>query len=122
MTKVPRTTPLRLREMSIDDDSLQQRYKDVIDALTRYLTDAVHIADPRMREDFERDGVVLRAKIPSEQEVRLFVSHEFLSDFSATRAANAMREWRIGDKVRTLPRGMTLFLTTEGTFTERTSV
>lgn len=108
--------------MSIDEDSLQKRHKEVIEALTRYLTDSVHIADTRMREEFERDGVVLRAKIPSEQEVRLFVSHEFLSDFSATRATNAMRAWRIGDKVRTLPHGMTLFLTTEGTFTERTSV
>lgn len=107
--------------MSPGDGSLQQRYKDVMDAFTRYLKEA-DIADARLREDLERDGVIVRAQVPSAQEVRVFVAHEFLSDFSAARATDALHKWRIGEKIRTLPRGVTLFVTREGTFTEPTSI
>jgi hypothetical protein len=100
-------------------DSLGQRYKDKIAAVKQYLAGELNPAEIRQSEDFDRDGVVLRTG-RGRQGFRLFISHEFLSDFTIEVITARLRGWRVEEGIRQLPPGFTLFLTTGGIFKERT--
>jgi hypothetical protein len=100
--------------------SLRSLYKPMIAMVRNYLSKELGSSDLRVAEDFERDGVILRTAPETRLQYRLFLSHEFLSDFDVEHGASLLRSWRVSERAKALPRGVTLFITTEGTFTERT--
>lgn len=90
-------------------------------AIRAYLNREFGPLELRESEDFDRDGVIIRtARESAEKQLRIFISHEFLSDFDADSVSSLLRSWRIADKARALRRGFTLFVTTDGSFVEPT--
>lgn len=102
-----------------ENDSLNSRYPSKVEAIRNYLHDALDVKKKRESEDFDRDGIIIRIEIPSKN-LRLFISHEFLSDFTPAQIHASLRGWRVGEHLRDLAQGNTLFVTTEGIFSERT--
>ncbi|MBV9440655.1 MAG: hypothetical protein JOZ24_11745, partial [Candidatus Eremiobacteraeota bacterium] len=94
------------------NETLFTEYPGAIDAIRRYLRAALPHAELTEGEDFERDGIRFRI----EPGRLVFFSHEFLSDFSEAEAAARLKSWRVGNKAQALDPGLTLFVTTEGTF------
>lgn len=103
-----------------DMDSLRSLYRPSVDEIREHLLRGLRRDDIRESEDFDRDGVVFKARAGIGPPFRLFVSHEFLSDFSVAEIKSKLLTHRILEKLKDLPKGFTLFLTTEGTFTEET--
>jgi hypothetical protein len=103
-----------------DSSSLRQLYKHKIATIRDYLSEELGTQDIRESEDFDRDGVVLRTGRGSESGFRIFIAHEFFSDFKEQGIISRLRSWQIAAKVRCLRPGFTLFITTEGFFEERT--
>jgi hypothetical protein len=106
----------------MDSESLRSLYRDGLAAVRRYLTDQLGPLSLRDSEDFDRDGLVLQPSKSDQFSFRLFISHEFFSDFSPEDAEARLRAWRVADKLRTLSDSQTLVVTTDGTFTERTEL
>jgi hypothetical protein len=100
--------------------SLNTLYGPMVEMVKRYLYLTLGSAELREAEDFDRDGVILAARKKANLEFRLFISHEFLSDFNVESGSAYLRQWKVSDKLKSLPKGSTLFVTTEGTFVERT--
>jgi hypothetical protein len=103
-----------------DMSSLRSLYSDSIDVIRNYLSAELGPVNIRVGEDFDRDGVVLRAEKGSARTFRVFLSHEFLSDFQTEEIAAKLSAWRVADGAKTLPSGHTLFVATEGVFSELT--
>jgi len=101
-------------------DSLKSTYTEQYNAVRSYLLKELGTSAIRDAEDFERDGVIFRSADEKSFPFRVFVSHEFLSDFSVSEALKRLRSWHVGEKARELRRGLTLFVTTDGLFVERT--
>jgi hypothetical protein len=94
------------------------RYRSNIELIRNYLKQDLGCNEIEESEDFARDGVVLRSPPSAAPPFRLFVSHEFLSDFELKDAASKLRLWKVAEQLRSLPKNVMLFVTTEGTFTE----
>ena len=95
--------------------TLFTEYPASIKVVANYLRSAFPNAELAESEDLDRDGIRFRI----EPRRLVFVSHEFLSDFPSRDAAAHLRELGVAEKVKTLPVGFMLFVTTEGTFIER---
>lgn len=94
--------------------SLAREYPDEVRVVRNYLRSEVPRAELAESEDFERDGLLFRI----EPRRLVFVSHEFLSDFSPDRAKATLRQFGVGARARSLPIGFMLMVTTDGTFVE----
>jgi hypothetical protein len=104
-----------------DRDSLRGRYRSKIAIIRSHLRSAFPDDDVRESEDFDRDGIVFRTGKGAVSGFRFFVSHELFSDLSESALKSQLQSWGIKERLRNLPAGITLFLTTAGVFEERTS-
>ncbi len=91
---------------------LREEYPSQVATVRKYLKAALPDSELAESEDFDRDGLKFRI----EPRRLIFVSHEFLSDFSEQDAAGRLKAWGVAEKAKQLPVGFTLFVTTEGTF------
>src|ERR1700686_355707 len=107
--------------MEMDElDTLRDMYPERIDVIRNYLLHEMPGAGIRIGEDFERDGVTFRSELGMMAEFRLFVSREFLSDVQPEEMQTTLQRWNVAKEVAALPSGSTLFVLTNGTFTEPT--
>jgi len=95
--------------------TLFQEYPAQIKAVRDYLRVTLPHAELAESEDFDRDGIRFRI----EPRRLIFISHEFLSDFTTQDAASRLRAWRVAERAGNLSVGSMLFVTTEGTFVEK---
>jgi hypothetical protein len=100
------------------NDSLLGKHAPLLSAIKASLRDVPGASDLLAREDFDRDGVILFSPKASKSKLRFFLSREFLEDFTPDDIMARLRYYRVADKLRSLPPRSTLFVTTEGTFTE----
>jgi len=96
--------------------TLFQEYPAQIKAVRDYLRVTLPDADLAESEDFDRDGIRFRL----EPRRLIFISHEFLSDFTTQDAASRLRAWRVAEQAKSLSLGSMLLVTTDGTFVENT--
>lgn len=106
--------------MQMSDDSLRVMYRDSVREIEQYFIRTLRDTKFRIGEDFDRDGVVFRTERGSASDFRVFVSHEFLSDYLPAKISRQLDAWNVAEAASDLPKGFTLFITTEGTFKERT--
>jgi hypothetical protein len=104
--------------MNDDSETLRNTYPATFAEVRRYLLNDVHAVEIVDREDFDRDAISFRITLPSSRRVRVLVSHEFLSDFTAKEAAKLLKQWRVGSKASALARSQMLVVTTTGTLLE----
>lgn len=98
---------------------LRIAYQSNISVIREYLRRELGCQVVDEYQDFARDGVILSSGPNAPLQFRLFVSHEFFSDFGLKETLSKLKSFHVAEQVREMPKNVMLFITTEGTFTEQ---
>ena len=104
--------------MNGDSETLKNTYPATFALVRQYFLNELNAVEIVDSEDFERDAIRFRITLPTARRVRVFIAHEFLSDFAPAEAAKLLKQWHAGQKASTLARSQTLVVTTTGTLLE----
>jgi len=103
-----------------DKNSLKYLYPAQVNIIRDYLRSQLGAGEIRESEDVLRDGLIFQSHRGEKPKFRVFISHEFLSDFQPFEAMARLVSFNAADQLRKLQSGETLFITTQGTFVEST--
>jgi hypothetical protein len=99
---------------------LLDEHAEAIHTIEEFVSQTMHLPPPRVREEFDRDGVVFRWADASDGDKRLLVSREFLDDNRTQDVPAILARLGVADELERLPTDHTLVLTNDGVSIEET--